>query len=358
VRLGVTAALVDGVLLPGDVELAGGIVTAIGLQPGPSAAGIATPGLVDLQVNGFAGVDLQSASADGFRVAGEALLRTGVTAYRPTFVTAPEEDLVAALRSLPAAAPGARILGAHLEGPFISASRLGAHDPAGRRDPDLALLGRLLDAGPVRQMTLAPELPGAPALIAALRARRVTVSCGHSDASPAAARRAFDAGASTVTHLFNAMPKQGGLAAAALERDDVTVQLIADGHHVSPDLMRLAWRSAAGRLALVSDAVAAAGMGDGDFRLGSVVVHARDGVVRGPDGVLAGSALTLREAVVNLHALGVRLEDALCAATAVPAWIAGMPRLGRLAVGAPADVLVLDDRLEVVRVLLAGAPAS
>ena len=351
-RLGVTAALVNGTLLLGDVELASGVVTGLGLERRPSAAGVATPGFVDLQVNGFAGVDLQSADAEGFRHVGEALLRTGVTAYRPTFVTAPEADLVAALRSLPAAAPGARILGAHLEGPFLAATRLGAHDPAGRRDPDVELLGRLLDAGPVGQVTLAPELPGAPTLIAALRARGVTVSCGHSEASEEAAGRGFDAGASTVTHLFNAMPKQGGLVVAALARSDVTVQVIVDGHHVPAELVQLAWRSAAGRFALVSDAVSAAAMGDGEFRLGSVRVHAQDGVVRRPDGVLAGSALTMRDAVANLHGHGIALDAALMAATAVPARIAGAPRLGRLAVGEPADVLVLDDRLEVTRVLL------
>ena len=357
-RLGVSAALVDGALLPGDVALEDGVVTGLGLERGPFCAGIATPGLVDLQVNGFAGVDLQTADAGGFCAVGEALLRAGTTAYLPTFITAPERQLVAALRALPARTDGARILGAHLEGPFIAATRLGAHDPAGRRDPDSALLGRLLDAGPVRMMTLAPELPGAPALIAALQARGVAVSCGHSDADEAAAAHAFDAGARSVTHLFNAMPKQGGLAAAALARADVSVQVIVDGVHVPPERVRETWRAARGRFALVSDAVAAAGMGDGEFSLGNTRVHARDGVVRRADGVLAGSTLTLRDAVVNLSALGVPLADALHAATAVPARLAGVPELGGLAVGKPADVLVLDDRLDVVRVLQARTCAS
>jgi N-acetylglucosamine-6-phosphate deacetylase len=353
-RLGVTAALVDGALLPGDVALEDGVVTGLGLRRGRSAAGIATPGFVDLQVNGFSGVDLQAADAAAFDAVGEALLRAGTTAYQPTFITAPEEQLVAALRSLPACPAGARILGAHLDGPFIAPTRLGVHDAAGRRDPDAALLDRLLRAGPVRQMTLAPELAGAPAMIAALRARGVTVSCGHSEASAADAQRAFDAGARSVTHLFNAMPKQGGLAAAALARADVTVQLIVDGHHVPDERVREVWRAAAGRLALVSDAVAAAGMGDGEFLLGGIRVHSRGGVVRRADGVLAGSTLTLRDAVANLTALGVPLAQALTAATAVPARLAGVPRLGRLAAGEPADVLVLDDRLEVVRVITGG----
>ena len=216
-RLGVTAALVDGALLPGDVELEDGVVTGLGLERGPSAAGIATPGFVDLQVNGFAGVDLQTRGRRGLPARGR-----GAAAHRrhrlPADVRHRARGAISSPRCArcPRAAPGARILGAHLEGPFIAATRLGAHDPAGRRDPDAALLDRLLGAGPVRQVTLAPELPGAPELIAALRARGVTVSCGHSEASEEAAERAFDAGARSVTHLFNAMPKQGGLAAAAL----------------------------------------------------------------------------------------------------------------------------------------------
>ena len=283
------------------------MVTGLGLERGPGAAGIASPGFVDLQVNGFAGVDLQAADAGGFAHAGAALLRAGTTAYLPTFFTAPEQQLVGALRSLPARPAGARVVGAHLEGPFIAATRLGAHDPAGRRDPDPGVLGRLLDAGPVRMMTLAPELRGAAGLIAALRARGVTVSCGHSEASAELAERAFDAGASAVTHLYNAMPKQGGLVATALARPDVTLQLIVDGIHVPPERVRETWRAARGRIALVSDAVAAAGMGDGEFSLGDTRVHARGGVVRSAGGVLAGSTLTLRDAVANLCALGVPL---------------------------------------------------
>ena len=207
---------------------------------------------------------------DGYARAGEAMLATGTTAYQPTFITASEDDLLAALpRTVPREDPC--IIGAHVEGPFLSPRRLGVHPPAWQRAPDPALLGRLLDAGGVHQMTLAPELPGAFELIDLLLARGVVVSAGHTDASAAEAHLAFDRGVRTVTHLFNAMrplvPRDPGIALAALARTDVSIQLIADMHHVAGDTLLVAWRAARGRIALVTDAVAATAMGDGDFAL-------------------------------------------------------------------------------------------
>jgi N-acetylglucosamine-6-phosphate deacetylase len=357
VRLGVEAALVDGRLVPGDVSIDDGVVSAVGVAGG-RGRGIAAPGFVDLQVNGFAGVDLTAADAAGYRQAGEAMLATGVTAFQPTFITGPEDAITEAVRAMPEDDIGPRVLGAHLEGPFLSPRRPGAHDPQHVRAPDVALLRRLLDTGRVAHMTVAPELHGAFDLIDELRARGVTVACGHTDATAAEAHLAFDRGARTVTHLFNAMrrstSRDPGIAFAALSRADVTVQLIVDGHHLAPDTVTVAWRAAAGRFALVTDAMAAAAAGDGEFMLGSVPVRATGGVVRGEEGMLAGSALTMIEAVRNLHALGAGLEDALSAASSVPARIAGRADLGRLAPGAPADVVVLDDRLEIQRVLVEG----
>src|SRR3982751_7114622 len=163
-RLGVEAALVEGVFVAGDVEVADGRVTAVGLH-GVRGRGFAVPGFVDLQVNGFGGVDFLDADADAYRRAGEALLETGVTAYLPTLITSPEQQTLAAMREVPIGEQRPRILGMHLEGPFLSPTRLGTHEASSRRDPDPALLERLLDAGPVRLMTLAPELPGAEILI-------------------------------------------------------------------------------------------------------------------------------------------------------------------------------------------------
>ena len=359
-RLGVEAALVGGDLVPGDVEISGEAVTGYGLAS-PNGRGIAVPGFVDLQVNGFAGVDFLDADADGYAQAGAALLETGVTAYLPTFITASEEHLAAALSQVPQAAnSGPRVVGAHLEGPFISPTRLGAHPAHHRRDPDPALVTRLLDAGPVTLMTLAPELPGAPELVAYLRERGVVVSCGHTDATAAEAHEAFDLGATTVTHLFNAMRPLGhrdpGIVGVALARPDVVVQVIVDGVHLAPEVVELAWRAAAGRFALVTDAMAAAGVGDGVFAIGDVEVEVTDGVAqRTGDGVLAGSVLTMIEAVRNLHALGVPLEATLEAASTVPARVLGSTRLGRIEPGAPADIVVLDGNLQVERVLVGGS---
>ena len=337
-RLGVDAALIEGRLIRGDLEIAEGCVQGHGLSS-PNGRGIAAPGFVDLQVNGVAGVDFLRSDRDGYRRAGEALLETGVTAYLPTFITAPEDDLVAALHELPTESDGARALGAHLEGPFLSPTRLGAHPAAARRDPDPKLLDRLLIEGPVRLVTLAPELPGAHDLIRALLGRGVTVSFGHSDATAEEANAAFDLGVHTVTHLFNAMRpfhhRDPGIAGAALARADVTVQIILDGVHLAPETAAVAWHAARGRMALVTDFTTAPGG-------------------RTPEGVLAGSTVPLIEAVRNLHTLGASLEEAILAATEIPARIIGEPTAGRLGVGLPADVVVLTDGLEIERMLVAG----
>src|SRR5437762_10647860 len=155
--LGVEAAYVDGAFVPGDVEVTDGRIAAVALESA-RGGGLAVPGLVDLQVNGFGGVDFLDADADGYRRAGEALLETGVTSYLPTLISSPEEELLAAIREIPQGdGRRPRILGVHLEGPFLSAKRLGTHASSARRDPDLELLEVLLDAGPVRLMTLAPR---------------------------------------------------------------------------------------------------------------------------------------------------------------------------------------------------------
>src|SRR3990170_4415224 len=338
-RLGVEAALVDGRIVPGDVEIADGHVVGYGLAS-PDGRGLAAPGFIDLQVNGFAGIDFFEADRDGYRHAGEALLGTGVTAYLPTFITAPEERLVAALREVPAENEGARILGAHLEGPFLSLARLGAHPAAAQRDPDQALLERLLAAGPVRLVTLAPELPDAHDLIRTLLRREIAVSFGHSDATADEANAGFDLGVHTVTHLFNAMRpfhhRDPGIVGAALARDDVVIQVILDGIHLAPETAAVVWRGAKGGVALVTDTTPAPGG-------------------RTADGVLAGSTVTMIEAVRNLHALGASLEEAVLAASEIPARVIGEPTAGRLGVDLPADVVVLTDELEVERVLVDGA---
>jgi N-acetylglucosamine-6-phosphate deacetylase len=357
VRLGVEAAVVRGELLLGDVEVEDGAIVDVGLAGGTPGR-IAVPGFVDLQVNGFGGIDFLAASTEDYARAGQELLLTGVTAFQPTFITAAESTIGEALRALPADEGHPRIIGAHLEGPFLSPERLGTHPWEHRRDPDLALLDRLLDVGRVTEMTLAPELADAGGVIRRLLERGVVVSAGHTNATAAEAHEAFDLGVSTVTHLFNAMrpfrSRDPGIAGVALTRPDVFIQLIVDGHHLADETVRLVWAAAAGRVALVTDAMAGAGIGRGTYQLGDVEIEVAGGVPTREDGVLAGTVLTMIEAVRNLHALGISLEDAIGAATSVPARIVGRPDLGVLEPGGVADVVVLDDRLEIVNVLCAG----
>jgi N-acetylglucosamine-6-phosphate deacetylase len=357
VRLDVEAALVGGALVRGDVEIDDGVVVEVGLAGG-SRGRIAIPGFVDLQVNGFGGVDFLAASGADYAQAGEALLQTGVTAFQPTFITASEGTILDALRAMPPNGSTPHVIGAHLEGPFLSPERLGTHPFEHRRDPDLELLDRLLDVGRVTAMTLAPELPGADAVIRRLLERGVVVSAGHTNATAEEANDAFDLGISTVKHLFNAMrqfrSRDPGIIGVALTRPEVFVQLIVDGHHLADETVRLVWAAAGGRIALVSDATAGAAFGGGSYQLGDVAIEVADGPPTREDGVLAGTVLTMIDAVRNLHALGISFEDAVGAATAVPARIVGRADLGILEPGAAADIVVLDDRLEIVNVVCAG----
>lgn len=357
-RLGVGAALVRGELVSGDVSVAEGRVVEVGLGGGRPGL-IAIPGLVDIQSNGYGGVDFLMASTDDYRTAGEALIQTGVTAYQPTFITASEAAHIDALRALPTGGAGPHVIGAHLEGPFLSPERPGMHPVEHLRAPDPALLDRLLDAGHVTEMTLAPELPGADALIRRLRGRGVAVSAGHTNATADEARHGFDLGIAGVTHVFNAMrplrSRDPGIAGVALTRPDVIVKVIVDGHHLARETVQVVWACAAGRVALISDAMAGAGAGGGLFRLGDVAVEVEEGAVPMlENGTIAGSVLTMIDAVRNLHALGVPLEQAVGAATDVPARLLGLDGIGVLEPGGPADVVVLDDRLEIQTVLCAG----
>lgn len=348
-RLGVARTLLDdGRLVGGDVRIADGRVAAVAVQP-PGRSGIAAPGFVDVQVNGFAGVDVATAGPSDLDRLGRALGGHGVTAFAPTLITAPEADLVRALGVIGAAGATAgriRLLGAHLEGPFLSPAWPGAHPPSHLRAPDRALLDRLLAAGPVALMTLAPELDGAGALIDALGPRALI---GHTDADAATCAAAFARGARGLTHALNAhrrlLARDPGPAGAALADDDALVCAIADGVHVAPDALAVLWRAAGRRLCLVSDAVA----------VGTGRRERSDGAARLADGTLAGSVVALDECVRVLVRAGAPLELALHAAATAPAQLAGRGDLGRLAVGAPADVVVLDDELRVVRTLVGGA---
>lgn len=361
-RLGVAAALVGGVCRRGDVEIdAEGRVAAVGV-PG-RGRGLAVPGLVDLQVNGFAGVDFLNADAEAFAHAGVGLARTGVLAYQPTLITSRPEQTIAALTAADNARMngGARILGVHLEGPFLSPQRPGTHPVELLRAPEVALVRRLLAAGPVTQVTLAPELSGALEVVTECVRAGVLVSCGHSNATAAQAHAAFDRGARLVTHLFDAMRpfthRDPGIVGAALTRDEVLLGLIADPSHLAPETIRLAFQTAPGRVVLVTDALAACGQPDGHYRLGEVEFDVAGGVARRADGTLVGSTITLVDAVRHAcDAAGVAVEQAFDAATRTPARLFPGKDIGLLRPGDRADVLVLDDELSVRTVLQNGVP--
>src|SRR5207244_1166181 len=216
----------------------------------------------------------------------------------------------------------------------------------------VGLLDRFLDTGGVTTVTLAPELEGAGALVERAHERGVVVGAGHTNATADEANAAFDHGVTTVSHIFNAMrpftQRDPGVSGAALARPDVFVQMIVDGCHLADETVRIVWAVAGGRVALVSDATAAAAAGPGTYRLGEVEINVTSGAPLRGDGVIAGTALTMLDAVCNLHALGVPFEAAVAAATVVPARLLGRAALGVLDVGGPAALVVLDDRLDVI----------
>jgi N-acetylglucosamine-6-phosphate deacetylase len=364
VRLGVEAALVGGELIEGDVAIADGEVARVGVQPA-GGDGIAVPGYVDAHVNGLAGVDFLTAGVDDYRRAADALAATGVVAYQPTFVSSDPDayaEPLSAASELEDASDGRPfVTGVHLEGPFLSASWPGAHDPEKLRAPDPALAERLISSGPVRTMTLAPELPGGLDLVERLARAGLVVSCGHSDADAPTAHAAYDRGARAITHVHNAhrrwRARDPGLGGVALVRPDVTVQAIVDGVHLAPESAYAAFLAAGPRFCLVTDAIEAALLGAGDYELGGRPVTVSDGAARLADGKLAGSVVTMDEAVRNLVACGASLAGAIHAASAAPAALLGRDDLGALRPGAPAHLTVLDEGLRPVRTLVGGAEA-
>ena len=348
-----------GVLAPGYLSVQGGVIAEVGEGPPPGepdldlGTGLLVPGLVDLQVNGYYGVDLADCDPDGWALVARRLPETGTTAFLPTFITAPVPTLATALRSAAKAAgavtAGTRVLGVHLEGPFLSPARAGAH----RRDwivpPSPGAVAELLEAGQglLRLVTLAPEADGALAAIGTLAAAGVLVSVGHSDATAAEVA----AGARMVTHLFNAQRglhhREPGVVGQALTDQRLTSGLIVDLSHVSAAACAIAFAAAPGRICLVTDAAACAGMPPGRYLLGGqpVDLPAGGGAPVRPGGTLAGSALRMDQAVGNAVAVGLGLPEAVAAASRIPADLIGRPDLGRLAAGGAADLAWLGDDL-------------
>ncbi|MEI2269136.1 N-acetylglucosamine-6-phosphate deacetylase [Microbacterium sp. No. 7] len=321
-----------------------------------ASGAVLTPGFVDLHGHGGGG----RAHEDGIeaiRVARAAHLAHGTTRAVISLVAGSPADLATRLGAIAELAEAdASVLGAHLEGPFLDPAHHGAHNPALLLTPTPEAVAALIEAarGSLVQVTLAPELPGGHDAIARFAAAGVVVAVGHTDADVEATRRAFDAGATLLTHAFNAMPglhhRAPGPVGAATGDPRVTLEVIADGVHLHPDVIRMLFAAAPGRIALVTDAMAAAGAADGTYRLGSLSVTVDAGVARLADGTIAGSTLTQDAALRTAVAAGVALPDAVAALTATPARTIGRPELGSLAVGAVADAVLLSADLHVRRV--------
>lgn len=353
-------------VVAGHLEIDGGRIAAVhgmpldGRAPGQGGRPVLLPGFVDTHVHGGGGRDTME-GGDAIRTIAQRHARHGTTAFLATTMTAPLADIESALKALgpvcrERGSGQARLLGVHLEGPYISPDRLGAQ-PAHAIPATLAEVQRLNEFAPIKVLTLAPEMTGHLALIGPLRDAGIRVQIGHSAGGYDDGVAALGAGAAGFTHLFNAMTglhhRQPGIVGAALAHGE-HAELIPDLLHVHPGAIRAALRCIPG-LFCVTDSTAAAGMPDGEYRLGEHRVQKCLGGVRLPDGTLAGSALTMDQALRNLvQVLGLDLAEASRRVSTVAADYLGLPDRGRLAPGAWADVVVMDAALTLQRVFVEG----
>jgi N-acetylglucosamine-6-phosphate deacetylase len=331
-----------------------------------------SPGYLDIHIHGGAGIDVMRAAPSELPRLGKFLASHGVTAYFPTTVAAPLDATCAALSQLAGvieaaqndgnASVEARPLGIHLEGPFLSHKRRGVHPPENLIAPTIEIFDRLWQAarGHVRMMTIAPEIPGAMEVIPEAARRGVCVSIGHSDAEMQIAKDAVAAGARHATHTFNAMRpldhRQPGILGEVLGDDSITADLIADGIHVAPEVVKVFLRSkGVERAVLITDAISATGMPDGQYQLGPILVEVKDGKCTA-NGSLAGSVLTMDRAVRNVTRFSSwSLREAVRAATFNAAHAVGLSGdYGILAPGARADFNVLSSSGDVMKTIVAG----
>jgi N-acetylglucosamine-6-phosphate deacetylase len=327
--------------------------------------GVLVPGFIDVHVHGGDGADFMDADDDAIRRVTTFHARNGTTSLAATTLSASRHDLhdaVSAIGRVSRGRPsGAQIVGVHLEGPYISPEKSGAQDRESIRLPDIHEIAALVAEAPHLKwiITIAPEVEGARSLMERFE-ERITFSIGHTSADYGQCIAAMTWGASHMTHLFNAMTplqhRAPGAVGAALTSSDVTVELIADGVHVHPAVLRFAASSMPNRTALITDAIRACGLADGTYKLYGYDVTVADGAARLADGTLAGSVLTMARAVQNMVELaGVPLQNVLPLATEVPARILGLGnQKGRIEAGFDADLVILSERFEVERVFVRG----
>lgn len=354
-----------------DISSLSGTTLALNMTLVDFGDAILAPGFFDIHIHGGAGLDVMRASPSELPRLGKFLASHGVTGYFPTTVAAPLDSTCTALErmadAIDAAAHdgneiAARPLGIHLEGPFLSHKRRGVHPPECLVEPTVAIFDRLWQAarGHVRVLTIAPEIPGATEVIGEAARRGVCVSIGHSDSDLPTARKAVEAGARHATHTFNAMRpldhRDPGIVAEVLTDDRLSADMIVDGIHVAPEVVRLfLHEKGPERAVLITDAISATGMPDGRYQLGPIEVDVKDGKCTS-NGSLAGSVLTMDRAVRNVIKFSPwRLRDAVRAATLNPAKASGMNQdRGILRPGARADFVVLNAQGEVMKTIVGG----
>lgn len=322
----------------------------------------AIPGLTDIHLHGAMSHDFCDATPEALSAISLYQAQNGVTGFTPASMTFSEEILTDIFANAKTKTPpkGAMLMGINMEGPFLAEKKKGAQNPRYLEKPDIDMFKRLnaLTDGAIKLITLAPETPGADAFIEALKDETV-ISLGHTTADYDIAAKAFDLGAKNVTHLFNAMApfthREPGLVGAAFDHPQVTVELISDGVHIHPSMVRTAFTLFAGRLALISDSMCATGLSDGNYTLGGQAVTVKGTHATLEGGTLAGSVTNLMDCMRNTVALGIPLETAIQAAAVTPAKIIGeYHRTGSLEVGKLANVVLLDKDLNIVQVFVKG----
>jgi N-acetylglucosamine-6-phosphate deacetylase len=364
----------DGRIASIASRAAGELPTGIGARILDYPDATLAPSFLDVHTHGAAGHDAMEATPEALNAIGRFLAVHGTGSFLATTVTAPLDATLRSLSGLakllsePCGDGAARPVGIHLEGPFLSHVRRGAHPPEYLLAPDVAVFDRMYDAaeGHVRLMTLAPELPGAIELAAHATARGVRVSMGHSDATAAETRACIAAGAVSATHTYNAMRpldhREPGILGIVLTTDSLFAELICDGIHNTREMVKLWWRAKGPeRAILVTDAMSATGMPDGKYQLGEMAVQVANGratVAGTASGVLAGSLLTLERALTNfVEFTGATLEQGLRLLTANPAEMTGLGgQAGSVVVGQPANLVALDSAGGLVASILNGRP--
>ncbi len=322
------------------------------------------PGMIDLHIHGASGFDMMDGTLKSIHEVSLACAKYGCTSFLATSVTSALESLMTMIKNVKETVekePGAQIVGIHLEGPYLNPKRKGMQNEDYLRHPDVNEMEMILKEahGLVKMVTIAPELPGGFNLVERLKGRGIVVSIAHSDATYEEAKKAFQCGASHVTHCFNGMRpihhRDPGIVTAAFEEEHVSLQMIVDHIHLHPAIVRLMHRiKGPERVALITDALQAMGLGDGEYFFGGHQVLVKDGVAKLHDGTLASSTVKMNEAIKKAVASDIPLWDAIQMATRTPADILNLKNKGRIAPGADADLVLLDRNFHVIWTMVNG----